>query len=213
MLEQLDLYMLAWKYEFEAYLARSTHRVKKELGLNPDYSDVTVAVNRSRDLSPLFVSKVVILGSVYSHIDDAAPDMGCFSSPSWKIFQAAPYIGLDDAKLAALSMMREIVALNEKAGYDGLEVYEGLFVPSGIVLRDQFEEPVAEFVNEKWIDETGLPSSSDREMLLKEVKRLRAEASFEGGWDNYETARQLREAADSLERKVLIAERLDRLVS
>jgi hypothetical protein len=54
---------------------------------------------------------------------------------------------------------------------------------------------------------------SRRESMLAEAGSLEAEASFESGWDNFDTARSLRAKADAIRRSIQIAENVTRLAA
>jgi hypothetical protein len=213
MQSQSDQFNLAWQYEFDVFIETRAYRIRSDLGLNPSIAGVSSATERCRANSPLYIKSIVILGTFWRDIDDGAPGLGCFSSDGLREIPVSKYVCLADAKEISIKAFQEIDAEVELEDDGYFEPYDCAFVPVGIVLRDQFDEPVAEYSNGCWIELAELLSVEERSLKLEEVEKIRSEARFEGGWDNFATARGLHEMADRMERRLKIAERIRRVIA
>ena len=210
-----DLWTLRWKaydYAFSETVERLAHRVKVDLKLvSNGYGYRSATVLKEKE-SPLFAHHALIKGNSYMLIDDGAPGLGCFATEGQRLVEFIPYSRLACCQKLAVEVFGELSQQPAHGPSDYTEPDEGDFEPLSITIFDQFKTPIAEYRNGKWLSETDLPGEDEVECCLTEVSSLRSEAAFEGGWDNFSTARRLRSQADMLATKVAIAQRLSRVV-
>ncbi len=157
--------------------------------------------------APLYVKTIVLHGQLCQDMYDSHPGYAYFYTDSWESFPVPSCCSLTTAMKASLKLLR---MKQKEIGTE--DEYDGLFRPSSIILLDQLGNAVQEFretyiVNGQyrgaWLKE--LPAESEWAALENKAGMLDNEAAVESGWDNFETARSLRNSAQKIRRVVQIA--------
>lgn len=104
---------------------------------------------------------------------------------------------IKDAALAAFEECRLQLALCP-------EEHDGMFMPMRVVIRDH-HGVVAKYQNGAW-QEPSLPSEVWLEVEAQ-IEALNKEAAEEARWDNFDTARRLRDKADLLREDLALSRR------
>ena len=193
---------------------KAVMRARSALGLKASYDGVALAIKKMTEESPLYVGTIVLHGRMCRNMYDEHPGHTYYYADETQFIEAPPYCPLSKAMQISVQML-EAAQLESNQE----EEYDGLFYPYSIVLKDQFGNSIQEYAQRHlgkgryctgWMEE--LPSHENWPMMLEEASTLSSEGSFESGWDNHETARQLHAQADSLRRKIEIAKLRLRLI-
>lgn len=200
-------------------------KAKAKRGMN-----VSTEYQRLRGLryeGATLVTAILLTGWKAYPMSDDGSCAGFYTRPaSWRI-EIAPQT-LDDAK----NLIQPQFLLDSWHGegfsypdYNALDFdYEcdiGTAV-NGVLLLDNLGNTVAEATVKRFLDAYSgavswikVPSkdSIDIAAMLKQADELDSEAAYEGSWDNFESARSLREKAAAVRRQVEIVENVLRLAA
>lgn len=204
----------AASHHLNVTIERAALSVLHSLGLQASYDFVTQAKKQMAEESPLYVDAIVLRGQECRDMYDDHPGFCFFYTDASRTMEVPPYCRLSKAMEISLQMLAE--AQQES---DTNEEYDGLFIASSIVLLDQMGNTIQEYTNrylgnarysEGWMDE--LPSQDEWVSLEEKAKALDSEGSYESGWDNHETGRQLHAQANSLRRRIQMAKSQSRII-
>jgi hypothetical protein len=204
---QINQLFLAAKLNLNFAIEKAVCIKKGQMGLSVNYENMQLAEKTMKDESPLYVKNIVLKGQMCQDMYDDHPGHTYFYSDSQEYVDTPAYCTLSKAMQLSLQMLAD--AQQESQTKDE---YDGLFTPYSIVLLDQFGNTVQEYsqnylgagrYSEGWVE--NLTDQNEWSSLSEEAERLDAMSSFESGWDNFETARQLRNKAAEIRRRIEIA--------
>lgn len=145
--------------------------------------------------------RAIIYGSESCDMHDHAPGFAYFTRDAERLVVFLKYIEMPELREIA---MAEFHGYREKCPSDGQ--YDGMFFPHGIRILNAHNEVVDLYKNGRWaVDGDDLIPHSKWDIVESEIKRLRSEASVEAGWDNFETARGMRQHARRLEERLSLS--------
>lgn len=211
----LELSFIEASLRLNVMLEKSTWNALRSLGLQASYDGVALAEKEMRDESPLYIKTIVLRGQMCQDMYDDHPGFAYFYTDASQSIEAPPYCTLSKAMQLSLQMLAKAQQESEQE-----EEYDGLFSPDSIILLDQFDNTVHEYARHYrgegrciaiWLE--SLPPKEDWHGMEEEAKALDSEGSFEIGWDNFSTGRQLHAQADSLRRKIEMAKAHSRLMN
>lgn len=191
---------------------KSAMNALNAIGLKAGHEGVALAEKQMAEESPLYVKTVVLRGRMCRDMYDEHPGFAYFYTDALESVDAPPYCSLSKAMHLSVPMLT-------KAQQEIEDEYDGQFSPSSIVLLDQFGEPLQEYVERYlgegrysmgWLED--LPPEEEWAAMEERAKALDSEGSYETGWDNFETGRQLHAQAASLRCTVQMAKSRSRII-
>ena len=153
--------------------------------------------------STLHVASITIHGTVERDMYDDHPGLASFSVQSSRDVNLTAPLPLRDAIRIALSAWTQLIRQNEEASsieHDN----DRTFSPSHIVLRNQVGHVVQQFDGRTWLTDAVLPT--EWTAWLERADAWDMEACDEERWDNIDSGRRLRDAAERLRLSVVIAQ-------
>lgn len=205
--------------QWDEAMCRIVHRIEqsavdalRSLGLPADTAGVQVAFNRMRDEAPLYVASIVLHGSLQQDMYDEHPGLAYFTTDTFRKRIAPRHCGMRRAQAQALALLRQA---EEECGD---EDDDGRFIPRSVSLVDRFGRTLQQYVLSDfgpgeasgWLE--SVPDASEWPVLLAEAERLSESAASESRWDNFDSARSLRNQATQLRTLVSIAELQHRVI-
>lgn len=183
-------------------LERSVHSALVALGLPADCSQADSLEQELMASCPRYVATVVLRGLLWHDVYEGHPGLAHFSTGGSKRFEAPPYCTLSAGMELALKHLADAQVDADE------DIRDGLFCPTSIVLLDQFDQAMQEHADlgqrhPSWL--VDVPPAHTWAELEEHAGELDAEAALEAGWDNFETARHLRELAAAARRRIQIA--------
>lgn len=154
---------------------------------------------------------IEIIGEVAYDMYDHAPGMAYYSRDEERSVVAPAFKDLETLKRIALAEFEQYEA--ESLG----ETYDGMFTPLEIRIKSGSETLDLYASRPRcgvrtirvWLsDSDDLMSSSDWHDVGTKIESLRSEASLDAAWDNFDSARKLRNEADWLEEKLKLSQHL-----
>jgi len=146
---------------------------------------------------------IVIEGHEYADMYDHAPGFAYYTRDARTGAPAPAYSNLDAVKEQAEGWFDEL-SRDAFVAQDKAQSLDGLFHPSWAKLVNQEGRAIALYNGRCWFDQRLEPG--DWDATRSEIANLLREASFEAGWDNFSTARRLREKAHLLAVQLEVSE-------
>ncbi|RCV86949.1 hypothetical protein [Billgrantia montanilacus] len=159
---------------------------------------------------PAVGARAIIYGSESCDMYDHAPGCTYYTRDVERpVVVLEPFISLRELRELAVrhfQFQAELVAEWDDKG----ATYDGMFRPWGVRILNPDDEVIDLYMNGSWAtdDRDGLVPRSQWDIVESEIKRLRSEASVEAGWDNFETARHMRQQARRLEDRLSLSRHL-----
>lgn len=145
--------------------------------------------------APTVGARVIIYGSELCDMYDHAPGVAFYTRDAERPVVFLGYIEMSELRETAV---RHFQGYADRAAEEG--DYDGKFRPWGIRILNPNDEVIDLYVNDSWVNEgDDLIPCSQWEEIESQIARLRSNAYTEAGWDNFETARGLRQHAQRLE--------------
>ena len=186
------------------YLTHSDKRFLQQLNLANKMQAVMVLDEMfGTQFSATVGVRAIIYGSESRDMYDHEPGFAFFSRDAERPVAFLKYMEMTELRdIAAAEFQR----YREKCPSDGQE-YDGMFFPYGIRILNAHDEVIDLYKNGRWasLDGDDLIPHSQWDIVESEIKRLRSEASVEAGWDNFETARSMRQQARRLEERLSLS--------
>jgi hypothetical protein len=172
------------------------------------------------DDGPLFVCEIQVRGTVYRDDYDEHPGLAYYSMPDSEdaVVLTLRY-GLNELASRLKSLLNGgsdlptamrvaeplLVRLQEFEAARRTRICDGLFISTEIVLIDQHGQLLQMMSSGKWA--TPVPAEQ-WQTLLARASQLESEADLEDRWDNFCTARGLRDKAWAIKEIVAVSQRL-----
>lgn len=154
---------------------------------------------------------IQIVGEGSYDMYDHAPGVAYYSRDEQRSVVAPAYTDLETLKRIALAEFQQYEA--KSLG----ETYDGMFTPIEIRIKDGGEtldlyasrhRPGVRAICVWLSDSDDLIPPSDWQDVGTKLESLRSEASLDAAWDNFDSARKLRNEADWLKEKLKLSQRL-----
>lgn len=176
---------------------------KTRCGIPTQLSDVCSsedAIRAMKSICPRFAVTIRIEGRRWEYIDDQHPSIGRFSVDTCRTETVRPYSSIEDVRRQAESIFDDYAALEDDE-----------FTPTRCYLRDQFGGTLAEYDLKGWFPIGALPRRASWPDIERHIEELSSHAAFEGGWDNFETARRMRADAHRCAQRLHMAQVQDKI--
>lgn len=203
-------------FNLEKNILNSVMCAKLDLGL--DYQDEYKAHNAMKYSGATYVSSIRIIGwTRMAMYDDMPIEFASFDRDTNSTFSINPQT-LQSAK-QFITPQYLLDSWYDTEGYKHPENENAILLEgmTGLEVIDNLGNVVAyakvNLDGEVQWNESVAMSESEIEKANIQVKEIYSEASLEASWDNFETARNLRNQAQAISRKIAIALNAKRLVS
>jgi len=148
---------------------------------------------------------IAIFGEEFCDVYDHAPGTAVFPRNGHRDVDVPPYTTRRELREVAMDAFRSF-----ESDWTG-ELYPGLLVPREIRIYDD-EGKVADLYDNQsrtWFSESDdLISPDSWDETSANVKSLRDQASYEAAWDNFDTARTLRNEASRIEMRLKLSQQV-----
>ena len=195
-------------------IEKTAWNILQSMGLPADYKNVELAKKRLLEESPLYIGEISLRGKLYQDMYDDHPGLAYFNIDIAKSIEVHKYCTLSEAKQIGFQLL-----IDARKEIEDEEIDDGLFIPSSIVLLDQFGNEVQEFCSrylgdgqyiEGWLEE--IPSEDECAEFEIKAKKYDSEGSEESRWDNFDSARNCHKKANILRRNIAIAKACSRIM-
>lgn len=206
--EVMDKRWKAYDLSFRDALELNTEIAKSDLNLpksNSQYLEINAYCTEN---APLFATKIVIDGTHFMYDDDHR--QYTVIGVAGRYSESLPsYRRLKDNKVYAETIFSALEEKYELSASNG-SASVGDFAPFGMILLDQFRNPIAIYKKNEWIND--YPARELWPELINTIKSLEDEARFEMLGDNHSSSRRLHEKAADIKTMITVAKNLERCV-
>lgn len=213
----IDKMVLAAKLALYARIERSSALDRHKLGLGMDETQVTKALRRCMDESPLYPSCIRVIGTEFRDMYDDHPGLAYFTVDTVREFSLPAYCSMKIARAKAIAIYQEL-KVSQCCEYADHDPVEGDFSPLRFVILDQFNRTLDEVSalhladdSEKYWESFHL-QGIEVDRIAAEAEATERAAAEEARWDNIDTANGLRNAASRLRRLISIVDLQGRLI-